>query len=88
MIKFNQAKFESEAKKMVAIYCDIDEKDVSIVWFSKVGANAKAILSTSDDPKFDYFNVTYFGEKGQYIMTAHTYKDDDGLQLNEDEEEL
>lgn len=39
MRKFNQAEFESNAKKMVASYLGIDEKHVSMVWFSKVKSN-------------------------------------------------
>lgn len=81
MEKFNQAEFESKAKKMVASYYDIDEKDVFMVWFSKVGLNAKAMLSSDLDSR--YFEITYFGEKGQYIMTVHTYNDDEELQMNE-----
>lgn len=87
MEKFNQAEFEIKAKKMVANYCEIDEKDVFMVWFSKVGSNAKAMLSTSDDPDFHYFDVAYLSEKGRYIMTVYTYVDctfcDEELQLNE-----
>lgn len=71
MNEFNQAKFESEAKKLVAFsYAfDVDEKDVSIVWLSKVGANAKAMLNTDLD--YRYFEVTYFGEEGKYIVAGY-----------------
>ena len=49
MTKFNQAKFESEAKKLVAKYLNyqIDEKELSIVGFSKVGADAKVMICDS-----------------------------------------
>lgn len=86
MSKFNQAKFESEAKKLVAFSyaVDVDEKDVSIVWLSKVGANAKAMLNTDLDHR--YFEVTYFGEEGKYIVAGY---DLTGLdEIHEEEEEL
>lgn len=77
MTKFNQEKFESKAKKLVAEYLDywvnekdvIDEKEVFIVWFSKVGANAKAMLSSHLDNR--YFEVTYFGKEGVYILDVY-----------------
>ena len=74
MEKFNQAEFESKAKKMVASYLGIDEKEVSMVWVSKVGLNAKAMLS--GDLDFRYFEVTYLGEgeEGLYIMTVYTHE--------------
>ena len=77
MSKFNQAKFESKAKKMVAKYCEIDEKDVSMVWFSKVGSNAKAMLNVSVDPNYYYFNVVYNSEISRYIMAVYNYVDCD-----------
>ena len=73
MRKFNQAEFESEAKKMVAKYCDIDEQDVSMVWFSKVGSNAKAMLNVSVDPNYYYFDVVYNNEISRYIMAVYTF---------------
>ena len=71
MAKFNQAKFESDAKKLVAKYLnyEVNEQDVSIVWLSKVGANAKAMLNTDLDHR--YFEVTYFGEEGKYIVAGY-----------------
>lgn len=71
MTKFNQAKFESKAKKLVAEYLnyEINEKDVFIVWFSKIGANAKAMLSSALD--CHYFEITYFGEEGKYVVDAY-----------------
>lgn len=71
MTKFNQAEFESKAKKLVAEYLnyEISEKDVFIVWFSKVGANAKAMLSSDLD--CHYFEITYFGEEGKYVVDAY-----------------
>lgn len=79
MTKFNQAKFESDAKKLVAEYLNykvdekdvIDEKDVSIVWFSKIIKNAKAMLSSDLDHRYRYFDVTYFGEEGVYILDVY-----------------
>lgn len=73
MTKFNQAKFESEAKKMVAKYCEIDEKDVFMVWFIKVGSNAKAMLSVSVDPNSYYFDVVYNSEINRYIMAVYNF---------------
>ena len=78
MSKFNQAEFESKAKKMVAKYCkidgyEIDEKDVSMVWFSKVGSNAKAMLKISVDPNYYYFDVAYNGEISRYIMSVYNF---------------
>lgn len=75
MTKFNQAKFESDAKKLVAKYLDygVNEKDVFIVWFSKVGANAKAMLSSHLDNR--YFEVTYFGEEGKYKVDVYDITD-------------
>lgn len=75
MTKFNQAKFESEAKKLVARYLnyDVNEEDVFIVWFSKIGANAKAMLSSDLD--FHYFEITYFGEEGKYKVDVYDITD-------------
>lgn len=66
MRKFNQAKFESEAKKLVVIYYhyyadEADEKDVSMVWLSQVGTTIKAMLSSDLD--CHYFEVTYYGRR-------------------------
>ena len=71
MTKFNQEKFESKAKKLVAEYLnnEINEGDVFIVWFSKVGKNAKAMLSSHLDNR--YFEITYFGEEGKYVVDAY-----------------
>ncbi|GIC74353.1 hypothetical protein LFLT20_13570 [Limosilactobacillus fermentum] len=71
MTKFNQDKFESDAKKLVTKYLNykVDEKDVFIVWFSKIGANAKAMLSSDLD--FHYFEITYFGEEGKYAVDVY-----------------
>ena len=73
MEKFNQAEFESKAKKMVAKYCEIDEKDVSMVWFSKVGSNAKTMLNVSVDPNYYYFDVVYNSEINRYIMSVYNF---------------
>ena len=72
MRKFNQAKFESEAKKLVAKYLNyqIDEKELTIIWFSKVGADAKVMICDMDDQCFE---VTYFGEDGEYIVDFYSY---------------
>lgn len=86
MTKFNQAKFESEAKKLV-VRCsnyETDEKDVFIVWFSKVGSNAKAMLSSVIDSR--YFEVAYFGEEGKYIVDEYDFAGHD--EFHEEEEEL
>ena len=73
MNEFNRAKFESKAKKLVAEYLnyEINEKDVFIVWFCKVGANAKAMLSSDLD--YHYFEITYFGEEGKYVVDAYDF---------------
>lgn len=79
MTEFNQDKFESDAKKLVAKYLNykvdekdvIDEKDVSIVWFSKIVKNAKATLSSELDHRYRYFDVTYFGKEGVYILDVY-----------------
>ena len=86
MTEFNQAKFESDAKKLVVRCSDyeIDKKDVFIVWFSKVGSNAKAMLSSVSDNC--YFEVTYFGEEGKYIVDEYDFAGYD--EFPEDEEEL
>lgn len=86
MTKFNQAKFESEAKKLVVRCSDYetDEKDVFIVWFIKLGSNAKAMLSSAIDNC--YFEVTYFGEEGKYIVDEYDFVGYD--EFHEDEEEL
>lgn len=83
MTKFNQAKFESEAKKLVAKYLNykVDEKDVIILWSSKVGADARAMICDMDDHCFE---VTYFGEDGEYIVDFYSYVECD----KSDEEEL
>lgn len=89
MTEFNQAKFESDAKKLVVKYLDywvnekdvIDEKELSIVWFCKVGANAKVMICDMDDHCFE---VTYFGEDGEYIVDFYSYVEC----YKSDEEEL
>lgn len=75
MTEFNQDKFESDAKKLVAKYLnyEVNEKEVFIVWFSKVGANAKAMLSSDLD--FHYFEITYFGEEGKYKVDVYDITD-------------
>lgn len=75
MSKFNQAKFESDAKKLVAKYLnyEVNGKDVSIVGFSKVGADAKAMLSSDLD--YHYFEITYFGEEGKYKVDVYDITD-------------
>lgn len=75
MTEFNQDKFESDAKKLVAKYLNYkaDEKDVSIVWFSNVGANAKAMLKSDLD--YHYFEITYFGEEGKYKVDVYDITD-------------
>lgn len=74
MSKFNQAKFESDAKKLVAKYLnyEVNEKELSIVGFSKVGANAKAMLSSDLD--YHHFEITYFGEEGKYVVDAYDFE--------------
>lgn len=71
MTKFNQSKFESEAKKLVAEYLNykVNEKELSIVGFCKVGANTKAMLRIG--PDYRYFDVTYFGKEGVYILDVY-----------------
>lgn len=71
MTEFNQAKFESDAKKLVAKYLNygINEKELFIVWFSKVGANVKAMLISDVD--YHYFEITYFGEEGKYRVNVY-----------------
>lgn len=83
MAKFNQAKFESDAKKLVAKYLNykVDEKELSIIGFSKVGADAKVMICDMDDHCFE---VTYFGEDGEYIVDFYSYVECD----KSDEEEL
>ena len=73
MRKFNQAKFESEAKKLVASYYEADEKHVFMVWFSNVVPNAKAMLRSDLD--CHYFEVTYFGEAGEYVVGVYDLVD-------------
>lgn len=86
MTEFNQAKFESVAKKLVASYLKygVNEEDVFVVWFSKVGSNAKAMLSSVLDNR--YFEVTYFGEEGKYIVDEYDFAGYD--EFYEEEEEL
>lgn len=73
MRKFNQAEFESESKKLVVSYYDYecDEKDVFMVWFSKVGTTAKAMLGSYLDSH--YFEVTYFGVEGRYVLDVYDF---------------
>ena len=73
MRKFNQAEFESKAKKLVArqLRCELDEKEVFMVWFSKVGTTAKAMLGSYIDGH--YFEVTYFGVEGRYVLDVYDF---------------
>ena len=75
MNEFNQDKFESDAKKLVAKYLNykVNEKEAFIVWFSKVGANAKAMLSSNLD--WHYFEITYFGEEEKYKVDVYDITD-------------
>nr|DAG70730.1 MAG TPA: hypothetical protein [Caudoviricetes sp.] len=70
MKDFNQAEFESKAKKLVAKHLNykVNEEDMSIVWFSKVGVNAKVIIHDLDDHCFE---ITYCGEDGEYIVDVY-----------------
>lgn len=72
MTKFNKAKFESEAKKLVAKYSnyEVDEKEVSIVLFRKSQVYVEAMLRDLDDPG-RYFDVTYFGDDGVYNLDVY-----------------
>lgn len=83
MTEFNQAKFENKAKKLVAEYLnyEIDEKDVIILWSSKVGACDKAMLRSDRDGC--YFEVTYFDGLGVY--TVKTYRLTGWDDFNEEE---
>lgn len=77
MTEFNQAKFESHAKKLVAKYLNyeadekdmFDEKDVYIVRFNKVEVCAKAMLRSDRD--YHYFEVTYFFAEENYILDVY-----------------
>lgn len=94
MTEFNQAKFESKAKELVAEQLNyevdekdvIDEKDVSIVWFSNVGENVKAMLKSDLDPNHLHFEVTYWGESGVYFVGV--YRLVGWTEFHEDGEEL
>lgn len=87
MSEFNQVKFESVAKKLVASYLkyEVNEEDVFVVWFCKAGANAKAMLSSVLDNC--YFEVTYFGEEGKYIVDKYDFAGHDEFQEEEFEED-
>lgn len=69
MSKFNQAKFESKAKKLVAKYlhCEVNETELSITWLSKLAVYAEAIIR---DPDKYYFDVAYFN--GEYIVDVYS----------------
>lgn len=71
MTKFNQAKFESDAKKLVAKYFhrEVNETELSITWLSKGAVYAKAILRDSDK---HYFDVTHFGGDGMYYLDVYS----------------
>ena len=94
MNEFNQAKFKSKAKELVAEQLNyevdekdvIDEKDVSIVWFSNVGENVKAMLKSDLDPNHLHFEVTYWGESGVYFIGV--YRLVGWTEFHEDEGEL
>lgn len=75
MTEFNQAKFESDAKKLVAKYLnyEVNEEGLLIVWFSKVGANATAMIISDMD--YHYFEITYFGEEGKYQVIVYDITD-------------
>lgn len=75
MKEFNQAEFESNAKKMVASYLGIDEKHVSMVWFSKVKSNEAMLCINVDPGPYYYFDFLYLSGMGRYIMTVYTYAD-------------
>ena len=68
MNKFNQDKFESKAKKLVAEHYKVNEKELFVVWFCKAGANAKVMIYDMDDHCFE---VTYFGKDKEYIVDVY-----------------
>ena len=94
MTEFNQDKFESKAKELVAEQLNyevdekdvIDEKDVSIVWFSNVGENVRAMLKSDLEPNHLHFEVTYWGESGVYFVGV--YRLVGWTEFHEDEGEL
>lgn len=79
MTEFNQDKFESKAKELVAEHLNyevdekdvIDEKDVSIVWFKKEKVYAEAMLKDLDDLDDHHYVVSYFYEEGLYILDIY-----------------
>lgn len=79
MEKFNQSKFESKAKKLVAnrmidSYYDGDEEDICIIWFNKVGEKAKAVLKSNLGDSY-YYEVNYSGKEGKYILYIYDIVD-------------
>lgn len=68
MTKFNQAKFESDAKKLVVKHFKVNEEELSIVWLSEAGPDAKVMIYDMDDHCFE---VTHFGEDGEYVVDVY-----------------
>ncbi|WP_434437955.1 hypothetical protein [Limosilactobacillus fermentum] len=73
MTEFNQDKFESKAKKLVVKYLnyEVNEKEVSIVWFKKGEVYAEAMLKDLDDLDDHRFVVSYFYEEGVYSLDIY-----------------
>lgn len=77
-------KFLKIAKQQVVDYTNdevlpsdhkpIDNSQVFIVWSAKILGNNKAMLGTHLDKDFNYYEVTYDGEKKLFYLDVYSFE--------------
>ena len=55
-------------------YEPIDNSQVFIVWSAKILGNNKAMLGTRLDKDFNYYEVTYDGEKKLFYLDVYSFE--------------
>lgn len=52
----------------------IDNSQVFVVWSAKILGNNKAMLGTRLDKDFNYYEVTYDGEKKLFYLDVYSFE--------------
>lgn len=55
-------------------YEPIDTSQVFVVWSAKILGNNKAMLGTHLDKDFNYYEVTYDGEKKLFYLDVYNFE--------------
>lgn len=55
-------------------YEPIDNSQVFVVWSAKILGNNKAMLGTRLDKDFNYYEVTYDGEKKLFYLDVYSFE--------------